>query len=167
MINPKNQSSESDSNSPKATRKQSPVFWRVFWLSFLVLSLAYAWYSFYVPSSEVSWSYDMEQAQKLAEESDKKMMLFFTGEWCVPCRIMKREVFSDKEVLKLINDELVPVLIDIDEAKWKEYVKLYNIGTTPITIFTDEEGNVIDYAVGKINKEKFVNMVQGLSASNT
>ena len=163
MINPKNHSSESGADSPKTTRKQSHAFWRLFWLSFLVLSLAYAWYSFYVPSNKVSWSYDMEQAQKLAEESDKKMMLFFTGEWCVPCRIMKREVFSDKEVLKLINDELVPVLIDIDEAKWKKYVKLYNIGTTPITIFTDGEGNVIDYAVGKINKEKFVKMVQALS----
>ncbi len=154
-----------DKNNMKASsnsKTKSHPFWRWFWLSFLVVSLAYAWYSFYVPSNDVAWSDNMESAQELASKSDKNMMLFFTGSWCVPCRIMKREVFADKEVMKVINSQIVPIMIDIDDPDAQELVKRYNIGGTPITIFTDAQGNVLDYAVGKIGKAKFLEMLHKL-----
>ncbi|WP_244178431.1 hypothetical protein [Maribacter litoralis] len=83
-------------NTPKLMKTKSHPFWRWFWLTFLVVSLWYAWYSFYVPSNDMVWNDDMVSAQKLADSSDKNIMLFFTGEWCSPCRIMKREIFGDK-----------------------------------------------------------------------
>lgn len=83
-------------NTPSAAGKRGPrPFWRVFWLDFLVASLAYAWYSFYVPSNDVAWAHDFDEARTLAAESDRPLLLFFTAEWCVPCRVMKREVFAD------------------------------------------------------------------------
>lgn len=145
-------------------KKKPHPFWRWFWLSFLVLSLAYAWYSFYVPSNDVKWSDNMVSSQELANDSGKNMLLFFTGDWCVPCRIMKREVFADKEVMKVINSQLVPVIINVDDPKMKELVKLYKVGGTPITIFTDPQGKVLDYAVGKIGKTKFLEMLNNLGA---
>ena len=162
------QTDNSPTNStPKAAKKKPHPFWRVFWLTFLVASLGYAWYSFYVPSNDVVWADDMVSAQKLANDSDKNMLLFFTGQWCVPCRIMKREVFADKEVMKAINAQVVPIMIDIDDPNSQELVKRYNIGGTPITIFTDAKGNVLDYAVGKIGKTKFLEMLEKLGAAPT
>ncbi len=155
----------SANSSAKSAKKKSPLFWRVFWLAFLVLSLAYAWHSFYVPSNEVAWADDVLSAREQASESDKNVMLFFTGDWCVPCRIMKREVFADQEVSKAINAQVVPVMINIDDPKVEEIVRLYQVGGTPVTIFTDPQGNVIDYAVGKIGKEKFMEMLQKLEAA--
>ncbi len=67
---------------------------------------------------------------------------------------MKREVFADKEVMKAINSQLIPVMINVDDPKAEELVKQYKIGGTPITIFTDYQGKVLDYAVGKIGKSK-------------
>lgn len=152
----------SPTNSDKDKKAKTNPFWRWFWLSFLVVSLAYAFYSFYVPSNEIVWSVDMNEAQELATDSDKKIMLFFTGSWCVPCRIMKREVFADREVTKAVNTHLVPVMIDIDDPNAKELVRHYNIGTTPITIFTNQQGEVLDYAVGKIGKTQFLDMLENL-----
>ena len=91
------------------------------------------------------------------------MLLFFTGEWCVPCRIMKREVFADKEVMK----ELIPVMINVDDPKAEELVKQYKIGGRPITIFTDYQGKVIDYTAGKIGKSKFLEMLENLGAADS
>ncbi len=142
-----------------SSKKKSHPFWRWFWLTFLVVSLAYAWYSFYVPSNDVVWADNMISAQEIANESDKNILLFFTGDWCVPCRIMKREVFADEEVMKAINAQIVPVIINIDDPKAAELVKLYKIGGTPVTIFTDPQGEVLDYAVGKIEKKKFLEML--------
>ena len=143
-------------------KTKSHPFWRWFWLTFLLVSLAYAWYSFYVPSNDVTWANDVASARVLANDSDKNMLLFFTGSWCVPCRIMKREVFADKEVMQAINSRIIPVMIDIDDPNAEEIVKLYNVGGTPITIFTDSQGEVLDYAVGKIGKSKFLEMLTNL-----
>lgn len=59
----------------------SKRFSRWFWNIFLVASLGYAWYSFYVPSNDIVWAEDLESAQVQAAGSGKPILLFFTGEW--------------------------------------------------------------------------------------
>jgi protein disulfide-isomerase len=151
-----------DNSSQKITKTKSHPFWRWFWLTFLVVSLAYAWYSFYAPSNDIVWKDNLESAQKLANNSDKNIMIFFTAEWCSPCRIMKREVFADHEVKKAIDSKVVSLEINIDNPNARALVKQYNIGATPTTIFIDPEGKVIDYAVGKVGKIKFLEMLNSL-----
>ncbi len=162
--------SPSQNSSDRATKtgegKPHP-FWRWFWLTFLVLSLGYAWYSFYVPSNDVTWADDITSARQLASESGKPMLLFFTADWCVPCRIMKREVFANLEVMTAINAQFVPVMIYAGEPGADEAFSQYNVGGTPITIFTDSQGNVLDFAVGGIGKAEFMEMLENLGAKNS
>lgn len=146
----------------KTSKGKSHLFKQVFWLTFLISSLFYAWYSFYAPGNDVAWAGNIISAKKLANSSDKNILLFFTGEWCSSCQIMKREVFADEEVMKLINSQVIPVMIDVDDPEAKEFVTLYNVGATPITIFTTPQGGVLDYAVGKIEKTKFLKMLKNL-----
>ncbi|MBU3010694.1 thioredoxin family protein [Polaribacter vadi] len=148
-----------DSDVKKLKNKSHP-FWSFFWLTFLVVSLWYAWYSFYVPSNDKVWSSDIELSKEIAINSNKNILIFFTGKWCSPCRIMKREVFADNKVMKSINLQVVPVEINIDDPSSKNIVKHYNIGATPTTIFINPEGKVMDYAVGKVGKTKFIEMLE-------
>lgn len=143
----------------KKAKKKSHPFWRWFWLTFLVGSLAYAWYSFYVPSNNIEWVNDITSVQQLSKHTDKKTLIFFTGKWCVPCRIMKREVFADNEVEKIVNAQFTPVIIDIDNPSTKELVNYYKIGATPTTIIVDSTGTVLDYRIGKLGKKKFLEML--------
>lgn len=158
-----NQAEHTKPNAKKTPKTKAKLFSQVFWLSFLVASLAYAWYSFYVPSNEVAWAKNITEAKEISSESNKNMLLFFTGDWCVPCKIMKREIFADHETMLAINAQVVPLEVNIDDASSKELVELYNIGATPILIFTDSKGEVLDYSVGKINKETFHAMLKGLN----
>lgn len=142
-------------------RKKHP-FWRWFWLTFMVVSLGYAWYSFYVPSNDVTWAEDIASARQLATEGNKPVMMFFTATWCVPCRIMKREVFADSEVMRAINKQVVPVMIYEDSPGGEAAFREYDIQGTPITVFTDSQGRVLDYAVGGIGKAEFMEMLGNL-----
>ena len=151
-------------NTSKTAKGRSHPLWRWFWLTFLVVSLGYAWYSFYVPSNDVVWAEDIASARQLANNSGKNMLLFFTAEWCVPCRIMKREVFADEEVMTAINAKVVSVMIYADGPGADEVFNQYNVGGTPVTIFTDHQGNVLDYAVGRIGKTKFLEMLENLDS---
>lgn len=153
------------SNTSPTARRGSHPFWKFFWLATLVLSLAYAWYSFYVPPNDVTWASDVVSARQSAASSGRPMLLFFTAEWCVPCRIMKREVFADPAVMTAINARVVPVMLYAGEPGADEAFRQYSVGGTPVTIFTDSQGDVLDYAVGGIGKARFMEMLEGLGAS--
>jgi len=105
---------ESSSQSPSPGISEPPAhkrvfhFWRCFWLTFLAVSLAYAWYSFYVPVNSIAWADNYTSAQQQAAESGKPIILYFTGEWCVPCRVMKRQVWADEEVKTSVNAHSSP-----------------------------------------------------------
>ena len=138
--------------------------WIWFWRVTLVVSLSYAWYCFYVPSNSIVWTDNYTSAQNQAAQSDKPIILFFTGKWCVPCKIMKRQVWADGQVMKTVNSEFIPVTIDVDDPDNVAILVRYNVGgTTPITIVTDPNGNALQWRVGGIGKSEFLEL---LRASN-
>lgn len=151
--------------STKFSKTKSHPFWRRFWLTFLVVSLAYAWYSFYAPANDIEWVNDITSSQELTKYSSKNTLIFFTGKWCSPCKIMKREVFADDEVERIINSQVTPVMIDIDNPNTKELVKYYKVSATPTTIILDSQGKVLDFVVGKIEKKKFLEMLNNLQSN--
>ncbi|HWB19761.1 MAG TPA: thioredoxin family protein [Phycisphaerales bacterium] len=154
------QSSPSADRSPRPPRRTFFRFWRCFWLTFLVASLAYAWYCYYVPGNDIAWADDYTSAQQLAAESGKPMILYFSGTWCVPCRIMKRQVWADEQVAKIVNAGFVPVTIDVDDPETAAVTSRYRVGATPITIITDAQGNVLQHEVGGMNKADFLELLE-------
>lgn len=160
MSEPQSQKSATVNAEPSPGRKGFFQFWRCFWLIFLVVSLAYAWYSFYVPSNSIAWAENYASAQQQAVESGKPMILYFTGEWCSPCRIMKRQVWADEEVKTRVNKQFIPVAIDVDNPDDAELLALYNVGGAPVTIITDTQGNALRWRVGRVGKSEFLELLR-------
>ena len=144
---------------------KSGRYWQVFWLVFLVISLAYAWYSFYAPSNDIAWANNFTAAQQQAVESDKPIILFFTGKWCSPCQIMKRQVWADDQVMNTVNAAFIPVTIDVDNPNAATTLNRYGVGVTPTTIITDLEGNVLQQKQGGMSKADFFEMLGELDPS--
>ncbi|MFN3194209.1 MAG: thioredoxin family protein [Aureliella sp.] len=142
-------------------------FWRLFWLSFLVISLAYAGYCFYVPPNEIAWAADYEAAQVQAKQTDKPMILYFTGEWCVPCRIMKRQVWADPQVMAKVNDRFIPVAIDVGDPKNSAVLDRYNVEGSPVTIITDPLGNAETWRAGGTGKSDFLEFLGEVDSSKS
>ena len=156
----------SDTPPPPSTEYKSQKapkglfhFWRCFWLTILVVSLPYAWYSFYVPSNDIAWTDDYAAAQQEAADSGKPVILYFTGTWCVPCRIMKRQVWADEEVMKLVKSRFIPVSIDVDNPDNAAVMTRYEIGGPPVTIVIGPQGNVRDWRAGGISKSEFIELL--------
>ncbi|MEM9645061.1 MAG: thioredoxin fold domain-containing protein [Planctomycetota bacterium] len=145
-------------------RKPFFHFWRCFWLSFLVVSLAFAWYCYYVPSNGIAWAESYATAQSQAKVANKPVVLYFTGKWCVPCRIMKRTVWADEQVTQFVNASFIPVAIDVDDPKEAALLARYNIGGTPVTIVTDSQGNALDWRAGGISKTEFLELLDPFSS---
>lgn len=156
---------DTPSPSPPATASapgpgQFVWWWRWFWRLVLVISLPYAWYCFYVPANKVAWADNYAAAQQQAAQTGKPMLLFFTGKWCVPCRIMKRNVWADQQVTAEVNAAFIPVLIDVDDPAAAAALSHYHIGGTPSTIITDPDGNVLQQITGGMGKSEFLEWLQ-------
>lgn len=133
--------------------------WRWFWWVTLVASLGYAWYSFYAPSNDIAWANDYASAQEQAVQSGRPIILFFTGKWCVPCRIMKRNVWADEQVAAVVNARFVPVIIDVGDPSAATTLNRYPVRATPTTMITDTHGAVLQRVEGGIGKADFLELL--------
>ncbi len=156
-----------DAQSPSSPSNTAPSqphpskfnFWRWFWLTTLVVSLGWAFYDFYVPSNKITWAKDYASAQQQSAQSGKPAILFFTGKWCVPCRIMKRKVWADEQVEAVVKAGFVSVIIDVDDANEAETVRRYQVRGTPTTIIIDSQVNVLKRVEGGIGKAEFLELL--------
>lgn len=158
------------SQSPASTESTSPPrrgtfnFWRWFWLGTIPVSLVWVWFDFYVPANHVAWAKDLASAQQQSARSGKPVILFFTGTWCVPCRIMKRTVWADRDVEAVVRAGFTPVTIDVDDPGGAEAVSGYRVGRTPTLIIADPQGKILDRAEGGMGKEAFLGWLGKLKA---
>jgi len=93
------------------------------------------------------WSTDLEKAFKEAKQKDKPVLVEFTGsDWCPPCIMMRKKVFSQKEFVKEASKDFILVELDFPNGdpelkeKNKPYAEKYEIQGFPTVILFDSEG---------------------------
>lgn len=74
--------------------------------------------------------FDYEEGMAYAKEVGKPVMLDFTGHACVNCRKMEASVWPDKNVYRLLSDELVIIQLYVDDKtalpKEERYVSSFS-----------------------------------------
>ena len=102
----------------------------------------------------------IEELDKILEANrGKKVMIDFTAEWCVVCKELDKNTFSD-EAVKAKLGEFVLIAADITQnsKEQKELSKKYGVFGPPVLIFIDKESNVINSKtiVGFIGPKEFL-----------
>ncbi|MBD3617585.1 MAG: thioredoxin fold domain-containing protein [Gracilimonas sp.] len=109
--------------------------------------------------------HELGEAQKLAAENDKKVLVYANARWCTYCKKMEKEVFSQKSVQDLTNQHFYIVWIDIEsdrkltfrgkEMTEMEFSRGMRITGTPTFIFIDSEGEIIAGQPGFIPEDMY------------
>ncbi len=93
------------------------------------------------------WETDVEVALALAKKENKAVMLEFTGsDWCPPCMMMAKKVFSKKEFVDAASKDFVLVHLDFPNGdpelkkKNQPLAEKYKIEGFPTVILLDSEG---------------------------
>jgi thioredoxin-related protein len=78
-------------------------------------------------------------ANKAATEQKKRTIFFFTSSTCPPCERMKREVFPNTDVQKLLNNY---VFQTIDVTVDRQTTSKYQVKVTPTLVMIDGDSTV-------------------------
>lgn len=113
---------------------------------------------------------EMEEAQKLAAENDKKVLVYANAVWCSYCKKMEREVFSIKEVQETTDKYFYPVWVDIEsddklsfrgrEMTQTDFSRAMRVTGTPTFIFIDSKGEIIAGQPGFIPEELYIQILE-------
>jgi uncharacterized protein YyaL (SSP411 family) len=90
----------------------------------------------------IAWYEWNEESFDLADTLELPVLLYITAPWCEPCHLMERSTLADLEVIKTLNDDFIPILVDAD--KRPDVDSRYSAGGWPTTVFLSADGEVIE-----------------------
>ena len=92
-------------------------------------------------ASEILWQPWSEEAFGRAQEENRPILLSLSAVWCHWCHVMDETTYSDPDIIRLINQEFIPVRVDQDVRP--DINLRYNMGGWPTTAVLTPAGDVL------------------------
>ena len=83
-----------------------------------------------------------------AERENKLVYIDIGTKWCLPCKMMKEDVYTDKGIGEYMNDNFVSYLVDAEKANGPNMTVIFDVKSFPTLLFLDTKGRVLERKVG-------------------
>lgn len=87
---------------------------------------------------------NLEDAKALAGIEGKLAFVEFYADWCSPCKWMEKTTFADPTVIKTLNENYIPIKVNIDDFDGYGWKKEYNVSTLPTILIFNSSGRLVD-----------------------
>ena len=79
-----------------------------------------------------------------AKVEGKLYILDFYAKWCLPCKFMEENTYSDPRVLEYFKRSYIPVKVDIDDFDGYALKEQFNVSVLPTIMIFDANGVLIE-----------------------
>lgn len=93
------------------------------------------------PNNSISWHSWDESAFKMAQLTDKPILLMISAQWCYWCHVMLEDSYVDEGVVNHVNQNYIPILVDTDQRPEVNF--RYNVGGWPTTAILTPHGGML------------------------
>ena len=111
----------------------------------------------------------------IAKKNGKPMFIFFYTDWCIYCKKMDKEVFSDREVISYMNSNYINIRVNPETDKGrmmimgKETSAAYLMSMSgangfPALMFWDKKQQPVTTMPGFIEKKTFLPLLKFIDA---
>jgi len=115
------------------------------------------------PKSETAslYAFDFVDSEQLmpvlaqAKAANKFVFVDFYTTWCLPCRIMEEEVFTDKDLAGFINKHFISYRVDAEKGNGVNLATIFDIKAYPTLLFLDADGQVLVRREGAASQTLF------------
>lgn len=101
---------------------------------------------------EADWNKALAEAKK----QNKLIFLDAYASWCGPCKLLKKNTFSDKEAGEYFNKNFINVAMDMEKGDGPALSEKYAVNAYPTLIITDADGKIITYTQGYIKPKQLI-----------
>ena len=91
-------------------------------------------------SAQMEWNSMFTVAQAKAINQNKLILIDFVADWCGPCKMMDKEMWSKPEAAELTAN-LIPLKVDIDRSP--DLKAQYNITSIPRVLIVTPWGDIV------------------------
>jgi thiol-disulfide isomerase/thioredoxin len=106
------------------------------------------------------WYTSLEEAEKVASASGKKIFIDFMASWCGPCKMLQRQVLDTDDFKKFAAEKKL-VLCRIDTDLNPDLMTRYGIDAIPVQAVVDARGNLLSQTVGYGDPSTFYSWLKG------
>ncbi len=96
---------------------------------------------------------DWNKALQKAGKEKKLVFLDIYATWCGPCKMLKKNTFTNEKVGKFFNANFVNVTIDGERGIGPELATRFSLEGYPTLIVTDSNGQPLLYTVGYLEPD--------------
>lgn len=115
-------------------------------IAFLLFSPAFGFPWDSAPKNEISWSDNLRQAQELARQTGKPVLLHFYSDTCPPCKMMEKNTFPNPAIVETVQNSFIPV--KLNAKQYPREAQMFNVQFVPRDIVLSPNGQVIHSAEG-------------------
>lgn len=98
----------------------------------------------------------LKKGVELAKKENKLVFVYFHASWCGPCRLMKKETFSDKEVGDFYNKNFINISVDSEKNEGPSLTKKYGVFSIPYFLILNSKMEVVEKTYGFYNANDFI-----------
>jgi len=104
-------------------------------------------------ANSITWIKTYKEAINLSIKENKRVMLFITKPSCVWCKKMKRLTFTDRQVIKEVNENYVSIELSKNSSEIPSNLLVKRV---PTTQFISKDGTLVKKVAGYWNAEDFL-----------
>ncbi len=97
-----------------------------------------------------------KEVLQMAKKQNKPIFVDCYTTWCGPCKILAKEVFTQKEVADFFNQNFVCVSLDMEKGEAIKLKKDWKLKAFPTLMFLDSKGNENHRIVGAFGATEFL-----------
>ena len=122
-----------------------------------------------VNPNQINFSHSKSLSPLLEKAAKENKILFvdIMTEWCLPCKMMDEDVFSDPSVISFMNENFINYKVDAEKENGPLLALVYEVSAYPTLVFIDEKGKIIVKNVGAVSQSQLMNLAKEALAVNT
>jgi len=111
--------------------------------------------------AEISFrDYSMSKAKGVAKIEKRNIVVSFSADWCLPCKLLEQGAFRDKRLTAFMNKEFVNIKAHEGKGASKEWFDEYKIVDLPVILVLNQNGDELFRLQGLMTTEILYNTLQ-------
>lgn len=111
---------------------------------------------------------DLPFKDLIAKAKKEKKIVFLDAyaSWCGPCKMMERNVFTQKSVGDYFNANFVNARFDMEKGEGRDIAVKYGVRSYPTYLFLNGDGELVSQNFGYMEGSMFLRMAQDVNSPN-